>query len=90
MFADFCPFVAILTLFWCIFILHCGAFLAIFPIFLGFVGISWGTVTIYFTDFGAIMAIFEDAPLGAVGSTAPEPPAEFGARSTPAKPQPSL
>ena len=31
---------------------------------------------------GAFLAIFEGAPLGAVGSTAPEPPAEFGARPT--------
>ena len=28
------------------------------------------------------LVIFEGAPLGAVGSTAPEPPAEFGARPT--------
>ena len=34
------------------------AFLAIFPIFLGFVGISWGTPANYFADFGAILAIF--------------------------------
>ena len=36
-----------------------GAFLAIFPIFLGFVGIFWGTPAIYFADFGAILAIFD-------------------------------
>ena len=66
-----------------------GVFLAIFPIFLGFVGIFWGTPAIYFADLGAILAIFdhfwaifEGAPLGAVGPTAPEPPAEFGARPT--------
>ena len=35
-----------------------GAFLAIFPIFWGFVGIFWGTPAIYFADFGAILAIF--------------------------------
>ena len=36
-----------------------GAFLAIFPIFLRFVGIFWGTPANYFADFGAIMAIFD-------------------------------
>ena len=35
-----------------------GAFWAIFPIFLGFVGIFWGTPAIYFADFGPILAIF--------------------------------
>ena len=35
-----------------------GAFLAIFPIFLGFVRISWGTPTIYFADFGAFLTTF--------------------------------
>ena len=35
------------------------AFLAIFPIFLGFVRISWGTPAICFTDFGSILAIFD-------------------------------
>ena len=39
--------------------MHVGAFLAIFPIFLGFVGIFWGTPAIYFADFGAILAIFD-------------------------------
>ena len=32
--------------------------------------------------FWSFLPIFEGAPLGAVGSTAPEPPAEFGARPT--------
>jgi len=36
-----------------------GAFWVIFPIFLGFVGIFWGTPEIYFADFGAILAIFD-------------------------------
>ena len=36
-----------------------GRFLAIFPIFLGFVGILWGTPANYFADFGAILAIFD-------------------------------
>ena len=35
------------------------AFFGHFPIFLGFVGISWGTPTIFLADFGAIMAIFD-------------------------------
>ena len=34
-----------------------GAFLAIFEIFLGFVGICWVTPAIYCADFGAILAI---------------------------------
>ena len=29
------------------------------PIFLGFVGIVWGTPANYFADFGAILAIFD-------------------------------
>ena len=33
--------------------------MAIFPIFLGFVGISWGSPTILLADFGAILAIFD-------------------------------
>ena len=33
--------------------------MAIFPIFLGFVGIFLGTPAIYFADFGAILAIFD-------------------------------
>ena len=36
-----------------------GAFLAIFPIFLGCVGISWGTPAIYFADFGAFWGNFD-------------------------------
>ena len=36
-----------------------GAFLAIFPIFLGFFGIFWGTPAIYFANFGAILAIVD-------------------------------
>ena len=36
-----------------------GAFLAIFPIFLGFVRIFWETLAMYFADFGAILAIFD-------------------------------
>ena len=36
-----------------------GAFWAIFPIFLGFVGIFWGTPAIYFADLGAILTIFD-------------------------------
>ena len=42
-----------------------GPFLAIFSIFLGFLGIFWGTPVIF---FGHFRTIFEDAPLGAVGS----------------------
>ena len=59
-FFNFCRFLAIFShfySFWCIFI-AVGAFLAIFPIFLGFVGIFWGTPANYFADFGAILDHF--------------------------------
>ena len=48
--------------------------------------ITWGLMA--YRLFGGVVPdlakinIFEGAPLGAVGSTAPEPPAEFGARPT--------
>ena len=36
----------------------CGGGFGHFPIFLGFVGIFWGTPANYFSDFGAILTIF--------------------------------
>ena len=56
-FADFCQFLAIFT-FLVHFHLALWAFLAIFPIFLGFARISCPPA-IYFADFGAIVAIFD-------------------------------
>jgi len=49
---------AILTLLSAFSICTVGAFLAIFPIFLGPVGIFWGTPVIYLADFGATLPIF--------------------------------
>ena len=51
-FANFWSFFAIFTLFGAFSLCTVGAFLTIFPIFLGFVGILWGTPAIYFADFG--------------------------------------
>ena len=51
-------FLAIFTLFGAFSLCTVGAFLPIFLIFLGFVGIFWGTPA-YFADFGAILAIFD-------------------------------
>ena len=59
---NFCQFLPIFGHFY-VFgaFLNCtvGAFWAIFPIFLRFVGIFWGTPANYFADFGAILAIFD-------------------------------
>ena len=57
--ADFWSFFAIFTLFGAFSLCTVRAFLGIFPIFLGFVGIFWGTPANYFADFGAILAIFD-------------------------------
>ena len=40
------------------------------------------TFGVIFGHFEPFWGFFEGEPLGAVGSTAPEPPAEFGARPT--------
>ena len=63
-FANFWSFFAIFTLFGAFSLCTVGAFFVIFPIFLGFVGIFWGTPANYFADFGAILAIFINRPLG--------------------------
>ena len=52
-------FLAIFTLFGAFCLCNVGAFLAIFPILLGFVGIFWGTPANYFADFGQILGIFD-------------------------------
>ena len=57
-------------------------FLPFSSIFVHFQSIFWlifGPFSIHFQPF---LDIFEGAPLGAVGLTAPEPPAECGARPT--------
>ena len=58
-FANFRSFFAIFTLFGAFSLCTVGAFLVVFPIFVGFVGIFSGTPVNYFVDFGAIVAIFD-------------------------------